>query len=320
MSGCIRTTVHDEELMSGSSQISTLRAGEALDGVFACVRKERGISRSGLPYLTLELRDATGSVLGRAFRDADLLAGCFESGDIVHVKGRVERFKDALQVEVRQIERVEVGEEQLKSFLPATRRDLDELEGFLEHLVREIYDPGLRGLCERLLGNEAVRSELRRAPCGLPGEQGGGRGSSGRGGSGRHHAYLGGLLEHTVAVATLALELCEVHSRLDRDLLLCAAIVHDIGRTREFAYGSEISRTEEGRLLGHVELGLRMIAANAPSSLSRERLLALEHCVATHHGSDGGGEVRFASPEAVALHRVNALDAMVKGALERGLK
>lgn len=301
--------------MPGSSQISTLRAGEALDGVFACVRKERGVSRSGSPYLTLELRDATGSVTARAFRDADLLASRFESGDIVHVKGRVERFRDELTVDVRQIERVEVSGEELAKFLPSSRRDLDELEGFLEHLVREIYDPGLRGLCERLLGDKAVRSELRRAPCGVPGEP-----SGGRGGQGRHHAYLGGLLEHTVAVATLALELCEVHPRLDRDLLLCAAIVHDIGRTREFSYGSEISRTEEGRLLGHVELGLRMIARHAPSSLSRERLLALEHCVAMHHGSDGGGEVRFGSAEAVALYRVNALDAMVKGALERGLK
>jgi 3'-5' exoribonuclease len=250
-------------------------------------------------------------VLGRAFRDADLLSGRFESGDIVHVKGRVERFKDALQVEVREVERVEVSGEELAGFLPASRRDLNELEGFLEHLVREIYDDGLRGLCERLLGNKAVREELRRAPCGLPGEPGS------RGGAGRHHAYLGGLLEHTVAVATLALELCEVHPRLDRDLLLCAAIVHDIGRTREFSYGSEISRTEEGRLLGHVELGLRLIAGNAPSSLSRERLLSLEHCVAMHHGADGGGELRFGSSEAVALYRVNALDATVKGALER---
>lgn len=301
--------------MPGSSQISTLRAGEALDGVFACVRKERGVSRSGSPYLTLELRDATGSVTARAFRDADLLASRFESGDIVHVKGRVERFRDELTVDVRQIARVQVGEDELASFLPTTRRDLDELEGFLEHLVREIYDPGLRGLCERLLGDKAVRSELRRAPCGVPGEP-----SGGRGGQGRHHAYLGGLLEHTVAVATLALELCEVHPRLDRDLLLCAAIVHDIGRTREFSYGSEISRTGEGRLLGHVELGLRLIARHAPSSLPRERLLALEHCVAMHHGSDGAGEVRFGSAEAVALYRVNALDAMVKGALERGLK
>lgn len=299
--------------MSGESTIATMRAGEPLDGVFACVRKERQISRNGSPYLTLELRDATGAALARAFKDADHLAGRFDAGEIVHVRGRVERFRDDLQIEVREIERVQLPPDDLARFLPATRRDVDELEGFLEHLIREIYDDGLRGLCERLLAQSGVRAELRRAPCALPGEAGG-RG----GGGGRHHAYLGGLLEHTVAVATLAIELCTVHPRLDRDLLLCAAVVHDIGRTREFAYGAEITRTEEGRMLGHVELGLRLIASAAPSSLPRSRLLALQHCVTMHHGGDRG-ELRFASADAVALHRINALDAEVKSALERGL-
>ena len=101
-----------------------------------------------------------------------------------------------------------------------------------------------------------------------------------------HHAYLGGLLEHTVAVATLAMELCTLHPRLDRDLLLCAAIVHDLGKTREFTYGAEIARSQEGRMLGHIELGLRVIAAHVPPELDAERRLALEHCVISHHGAE----------------------------------
>ena len=96
---------------------------------------------------------------------------------------------------------------------------------------------------------------------------GSGRRDAGSGGPG-HHAYLGGLLEHTVAVATMVLELCTLHPRLDRDLLLCAAIVHDLGKAREFSYGAEIARSAEGRLLGHVELGLRLIAEHAPPSRS----------------------------------------------------
>jgi len=293
-------------------QIATLRAGERLDGVFACVRKERQIARSGNPYLTVELRDSTGSVTGRVFKDADLHSGRFERGQLVHVIGRVERFRDDLQVTVEAIKAAKVGEEEIARFLPASRQDLDELEGFLEHLVREIYDAGLRALCERLLRDKAVRSGLRKAPCGI-------RGESSRSGGARHHAYLGGLLEHTVSVTSMAVELCSVHPRLDRDLLICSSILHDMGRTREFTYGSEIGRTEEGRLLGHIELGLRLIGGHAPSSLSRERLLSLEHCVAMHHGPERGSEVGFASPEAVALHRLNALDSSVKGALERGL-
>jgi 3'-5' exoribonuclease len=131
-----------------------------------------------------------------------------------------------------------------------------------------------------------------------------------------HHAYLGGLLEHTVAVATMALELCTVHPRLDRDLLLSAALVHDLGKTREFTYGAELARSEEGRLLGHVELGLRVLAEHAPPALADARRLALEHCVMLHHGEDGTAGRQFASAEALALCRLNALDAQVKGALE----
>ena len=109
-----------------------------------------------------------------------------------------------------------------------------------------------------------------------------------------------------------------LHPRLDRDLLLSAAIVHDLGKTREFTYGAEIARSQEGKLLGHIELGLRLIAGHAPPALDGERRLALEHCVILHHGAEAAAGQRFASPEALALHRLNALDAQVKGAFERG--
>jgi len=94
--------------------------------------------------------------------------------------------------------------------------------------------------------------------------------------------------------------------------------VHDLGKTREFTYGAEIERSAEGRLLGHVELGLRLIVRHAPGALAHERRLALEHCVLLHHGPDGASGRRFASAEALALHRLNTLDAQVKGAFERG--
>jgi 3'-5' exoribonuclease len=297
---------------AGDAQtIATLRDGDLVEAVFACARKERLLARSGAPYLTVELRDQTGSVTGRAFDDADLLAGRFERGDLVCVRGRVKSFRGEIQVTVEQIARVDAGDEEATRFLPVSRRDLDELEGFLEHLAREVYDPGYKALLDRLLADRELRAGLRRAPCSLP--------SSGPARSSVHHAFLGGLLEHIVAVATMAVELCAVHPRLDRDLLLCAALVHDLGKTREYAYGTEITRTEEGRMLGHVELGLRLIAAHVPSSLAAERRLALEHCVLSHHGAEGSGGQRFASAEALALQRLNALDAGVKGAFEQGL-
>lgn len=301
---------------SATQTVATLRPGDEVAAVFACVRKERLLARSGAPYLTVELRDRTGSATGRAFREADLLAGRFERGDLVHVHGRAELFRDELQIAIDRIARVELSEEQAALFLPVSRRDLDELEGFFEHLVREVFDPGLRGLLERLLADSELRASLRAAPCSLPDSNA----SKGAGSPAAHHAFLGGLLEHTVAVATMAVELCSVHPRLDRDLLLCAALTHDLGKTAEYRYGAEITRTDEGRMLGHIELGLRSIAAHVPTSLSSARRLELEHCVLVHHGTGTGpAGQRPASAEALALQRLNALDAGVKSAFEHGL-
>ncbi len=285
--------------------VATLRAGQEVDDVFACVRKDRLMSRSGTPYLAVELRDRTGAVQGRAFRDADVLAGRFDRGDLVRVAGRVERFRDELQVDLRSIGRARAEEADPAAFLPVAYRDLDELDGFLEHLSREVHDPGFRALLEALLADAGLRQRWRRAPCT-------------RGG---HHAYLGGLLEHTVAVGTLALETCQLHVRLNSDLLVTAALVHDLGKTEEFTYAAEIGLTDAGRLLGHVELGLRLLeerAARLPA-MDADRRLALAHCVLCHHGADAAPGRRFGSPEALALYRLNALDATVKGALEHGL-
>jgi 3'-5' exoribonuclease len=278
--------------------VAELRAGDAVDAVFACSRKDRLMARSGVPYLALELRDRTGAIAGRAFRDADVLAGRFERGDLVRVAGRVERFRDELQIEVQAIARAESADP--AAFLPVAYRDVEELDGFLEHLAREVHDAAYRSLLDRLLSDDALRAEWRRAPCT-------------RGG---HHAYLGGLLEHTVAVGTLALECAQLHPRLNPDLLLTAALVHDLGKTREFTYGAEIGLSEEGRLLGHIVLGQQLLDRY---ELRDDRRLALAHCVLTHHGPEAAPGRRFGSPEALALYRLNALDASVKGALEHGL-
>ena len=287
------------------TSIAELRAGTEIEGVFACTRKERLTARNGSGYLSVELRDRTGTIPARAFREADVLAGQFERGDLVTVSGRAERFRGELQLELREIRRADASGLDPADFLPSAYRDLDELDGFLEHLAREVYDRDYRLLLAELLGDERLRSELRLAPCT-------------RGG---HHAYLGGLLEHTVAVATLAQETCVLHPRLNSDLLITAALVHDIGKTREFELGAEIGLSEEGRLIGHLALGQEMVAGVALGidGFPHDKLLAVSHCILTHHGADGVPSRRFGSPEALALYRLNALDAGVKGALEHGI-
>ena len=285
--------------------IAELRAGGEIEGVFACTRKDRLVARSGTPYLAVELQDRTGSIPARAFRDADFLAGQFERGDLVRVSGRVERFRDELQVELTAIRTAEPGAADPAEYLPVAYRDLEELDGFLEHLAREVYDRDYRALLDAFLADEAFREELRRTPCTRAG----------------HHAYLGGLLEHTVAVATLAQEACVLHPRLNSDLLLCAAILHDVGKTREFELGAEIALSPAGELVGHIALGQQLIAARVAGldSFPDDKLLAVSHCVLAHHGADSLPGRRFRSPEALALYRLNAVDAAIKGALEHGL-
>jgi 3'-5' exoribonuclease len=289
--------------------VAELRAGQRFEGRYACVSKDRLTSRNGSAYLSLRLRDRTGVVQARAFREADRLGLRFERGDAVLARGRVERYRGELVVDLDDVRKLDPSETDPAEFLPAAYRSVEELEGFLEHLVREIHDPGLRGVTQAVLEGPAA-ADFRRAPCTRA----------------AHHAYLGGLLEHTVSVATLVGEFCPLHPRLDSDLLMAAAILHDVGKTREFTYGAEFGISEEGRLLGHLALGAEIINA-AAQDLEPQRRLALLNCVLSHHGpdagpgrarqpGDGSGARGFASPEALALYRLNALDASVKAALE----
>jgi 3'-5' exoribonuclease len=290
---------------SPRTTVAELRAGTELDSVFACSRKDRLTARSGSSYLALELRDRTGAIPARAFRNADFLAGRFDRGDLVKVTGRVERFREELQVEVEDIRRADGPGLDPADFLPVAFRDTEELDGFLEHLAREVYDRDLRRLLDSFMTDEGFRAAFRAAPCTRNG----------------HHAYLGGLLEHTVAVATLAFETCTLHRRLNSDVLIAAAILHDIGKIREFELGAEIALSQEGALLGHLSIGHELISGRAArlEPFPEDKLLALLHCVLGHHGADSLPGRRFRSTEALALFRLNSLDAAVKGALEHGL-
>ena len=282
--------------------MAELTPGRPVAGIFACTRKDRLTGRSGAPYLAVELRDRTGAIAARAFRDVDFLASQFERGDLVRVEGRAARFRDELQLELSAISRASDAEADPADFLPRAYRDVEELDGFLEHLSREVHDAGLRRLLDAFLADAGFREQFRRAPCSRAG----------------HHAYLGGLLEHTVAVGTLVTETGILHPRLNTDVLMTAALLHDVGKVREFEYGAEIGLSDEGRLLGHVTLGAQMIGERG-RGIDTGALLAVQHCVLTHHGPDGVPGRKFGSPEAVALYRLNALDASVKGALEHGL-
>ncbi len=282
--------------------VSELTPGQAFSGRYVCARKDRLTARNGSSYLSLELRDRSGTIPARLFRDVDRIGLGFERGDVIAVRGRVERYRGQLSAEIESAAKVDPGEIDATAFLPTAYRNREELEGFLEHLSREVHNSGLRAVVETLLFTGPTADEFRRAPCTRAG----------------HHSYVGGLIEHTVAVATLVTETCTLHPRLNSDLLMAAALIHDIGKTGEFTYGAEIGLTERGRTLGHLQIGAELIT-DASKGLEPGERDALLACVMCHHGTDALRLRHFPSPEAIALYRLNALDAQVKTALEHGI-
>ncbi|MBA3365902.1 MAG: HD domain-containing protein, partial [Actinobacteria bacterium] len=227
------------------SAIRELEDERVVEGVYAVARKQRLQTRAGRPYLAVELVDPTGRIQARVWNDVELLDARFAEGDAVRVLGRVERYRDKLQLDVRSLE-VD-AEADVEALTPTLRRDVDELDGFLEFLAGEIVTPELASAVSRCLDDGAVRPRLRALPATPDG----------------HHGYAGGLLEHTVGVATICRETAQLHPRLRADLLLAAALLHDVGRTLELGGPPVFRPTAEGRLLGHVHLGLRLIEERA---------------------------------------------------------
>jgi 3'-5' exoribonuclease len=266
------------------SSIAELAEDRVVEGVYAVARKQRLRTRKGAAYLALELVDRTGRIEARVWNDVELLDGRFAEGDAVRVLGRVARFGERLQLEVRSVEAAEADPAELT---PSLRRDADELDGFLEFLAAEVAHPGLGAVVRGFVDDRQVRAALRSLPA-----------------AETHHAYAGGLLEHTVGVATLVRETAQLHPRLRSDLLLASALLHDVGRTAELRPGPAFRATDEGRLLGHVHLGLRLIEARA-AGLDEGVRAELLHAVATHHDR---GATRTA--EAAVLYHANQLDAV----------
>jgi 3'-5' exoribonuclease len=267
------------------SAIAELQEDRVVEGVYAVAKKERRRTRTGSDYLALELVDQSGRIEARVWSDVELLDGRFGEGDAVRVLGRVDKYRDRLQLAVRSLE---PAEEDVAALTPSLRRDADELDGFLEFLGGEISHPGLKAVVGGFLDDAEFRNRLRELPASPD----------------VHHDYAGGLLEHTVAVATICREAAQVHPRLRSDLLVAAALLHDAGRTVELGRAPTFRPTDEGTLLGHVQLGIRLIEANA-QYLDRSVLAELVHAVAVHHD---GRAARTA--EAAVLYHANQLDAV----------
>ncbi|MEX1184016.1 MAG: HD domain-containing protein [Gemmatimonadota bacterium] len=276
------------------------------DEVVACYSVQQistGRTRSDASFLKLQLADCYGSIPARMWEGVDAVADALRAGVYIGVRGRIERYQEERQLRVDELAVLRVELDDLVLFLPRSGRPIEHMEAELTRLIRSVRDPGLRRLLDALLASESETGHaFRLAPAAKQ----------------NHHAYLGGLIEHTLSVAIVCDTLAAHYDAgMDRDLLIAGALLHDIGKVREIGARAGFPYTDEGKLLGHILIGLQMVAeaAAAVAELPSSRLLLLQHLIASHQG-----RYEWHSPreprllEAVLLHYADDLDAKLNQA------
>ena len=274
--------------------------GDTVSGFALVSRKELRQDRNNKNFLDLELKDSSGSIVGKAWSDSAALAAEFEAHDFVAFRGQVKLYRDQLQLNVVECRRA-TDEDRPYGFdestlIPSTREDIDDLWSRLNaiYLGGAVRRPLLRRLGEETLA--AFEDRLREHPAAKS----------------IHHAYRGGLLEHTVSMAELAVRICQHYPRIDSDLVLIGVLFHDLGKLRELGAMPANDYTLEGRLVGHVVIGRDLLRerCGAIDGFPDDLRLALEHLILSHQGRlEFGSPVTPMTPEAFVLHAIDDLDS-----------
>jgi 3'-5' exoribonuclease len=283
--------------------VNALKPGDSVDDVFVLSEKNLAQKKDGKNYLNLTFIDRTGSLKAVLWDNVEDTAEQIAAGDYVQVRGNVSEYRGTLQLVVRTATRSDAEQIEPSDFLPVTTRNIDSMMDKLIQITNTIKTPCLSELF-RLFWEDADLIRLfKKAPAAKK----------------MHHAYIGGLLEHTLSMAILVDKIAGHYAEVDRDLLLAGAILHDIGKIREFEFSSHIDYTSEGRLLSHIVIGIQLIEEKMRriKDFPEEQAVLLKHLVISHHG------VReFGSPEppktieAVLLNHIDEIDSKVKGIRE----
>ena len=272
--------------------------GSPVEGRYLVARKElRQGGRAGV-YLDLTLCDPTGRVPAKVWENAGEITERFQQGDVVAVQGMAETYRGELQLRLDSVRAVPDDEADPTAFLPRSRKDMAVVERRLAEVAKSIVTQDLRELVTGFFRDPESRRGFFTAP----------------GAKVMHHAYVGGLAEHTWEVVEICLCVAEVFPQLDRDLLLTAAILHDIGKMEELRWDTAFDYTDVGQLVGHIVLGERRVreAAEAISDFPEELRLRLSHMLLSHHGTkEYGSPVEPMTAEAIALHHAEDLGAKV---------
>lgn len=278
--------------------IKDLEPGAEVKSAFIVARKEVRKTRSGAPYLALELMDKSGMVEARMWDGIGRYKDAFAEKDYVAVSGRVETYREQKQVVVNSLRRCRDDEVDTSDFLRVVGTDRAELEGELRQALDEVQSPHLRSLLGSFLDDEKFMRLFTVAPAA----------------KNYHHPYLGGLLEHTATTVRICRMVSDLYPEIDRGLLITAAALHDIGKVKELDYDRTIDFSDAGRFLGHLLLSDEMIRERISRlpGFPEDLALRLRHAVLSHHGElEWGSPKRPKTLEAVVLHHVDNLDAKV---------
>ena len=281
--------------------IQSLGDGDNVDEVYLVVEKQLRANRNGNLFLQLELRDRTGSISARLWNAGEPLFRSFDGGDFLLIKGKVQLFQGSLQIILNGFDRVPSQKISLADFLPHTDKDVSKLLERLKALLRKQSNSHLRALAECFLMDEELMQAVSRAPAGIR----------------NHHAFIGGLLEHVVNMLEVADRIAPLYPEVDRDLLSMGVFLHDIGKVRELVYDRAFGYSDEGQLLGHMNIAVEMLHIKAVQAAElteepfpTELLLRLKHIILSHHGThEFGSSILPMTPEAIAIHYIDNLDA-----------
>jgi len=281
-----------------SPYVNELEPNKVITGSFLVHSKEIRQKKTGELYLSLLLGDRTGDVDAKMWDNVTEVLEAFERDDFVKVKGLIQVFHNRPQLTVHKIRRMEDSEVEFGDYFPSSRRDPQEMWRDLRAVVNGLTNPHLRGLLNALLDDEDIGRRYRLAPAAKQ----------------IHHAFLGGLIEHVLSLCGLA-RVAAAHYQVDLDLLLTGVVLHDIGKIYELNYERGFSYSPDGQLLGHINIGLRMVAEKLrtlPDFPPGLRTL-VEHMILSHHGHLEFGSPKLPQfPEALLLHYLDDMDSKME--------
>jgi len=280
--------------------LKDIKQGDKIASTFLATEKNMAFSLKGAPYLNVRLKDKTGELDGKVWDNAIEFDRQFKKGDIIYIEGKAASYKNSIQISIVNIKKYAGEDIEPADYLPAAKGNVTAMFNEMITYIEKIQTKPLQALLQAFFNDQKTAELFQRAPAA----------------KGFHHIYLGGLLEHTLSVVRLLDKVADHYSNLDRDLLLAGGMLHDIGKIYEFNYESLIEYSDEGRLIGHIVMGVEMINKKIETIPDFPAPLALKmrHIILSHHG-----EFEFGSPkrpktlEALVVHFIDDLDAKLNG-------